>query len=50
MDHPSGLDGNPVQILALTFHITGHHTPTRAYFHPKTRQDNFLEIPKHLGF
>jgi hypothetical protein len=24
------------------FHITGHHAPTRASFHPKTRQDDFL--------
>jgi hypothetical protein len=24
------------------FHITGHHAPTRASFHPKTRQEDFL--------
>jgi len=42
-DHPGGLDRNTVQILALSFHITGHHAPTRAaYFHPKTRQEDFL--------
>ena len=43
-DHPSGLDRNTFQILALTlsFHITGHHAPTRASFHPKTRQEDFL--------
>jgi hypothetical protein len=36
-DHPSGLGGIPVQILALSFHILGHHSPTRTPFHPKTR-------------
>jgi hypothetical protein len=41
-DHPSGLDRNTVQILALSFHITGHHAPTRASFHPKTIQEDFL--------
>jgi hypothetical protein len=41
-DHPSGLDRNTVQILALSFHITGHHAPARASFHPKTRQGDFL--------
>ena len=41
-DHPSGLDRNPVPILALSFHITGHHAPTRASFHPKTRQEDFF--------
>jgi len=41
-DHPSGLDRNTVQILALSFHITGHHAPTRASFHLKTRQEDFL--------
>ena len=41
-DHPSGLDRNPVQILALSFHITGHHAPSRASFHLKTRQEDFL--------
>jgi len=30
------------QILVLSFHITGHHAPTRASFHPKTRQEDFL--------
>ena len=30
------------QILALSFHITGHHAPTRASFYPKTRQEDFL--------
>jgi len=38
-DHPSGLDRNPVQILALSSHITGHCGPTRTSFHPKTRQE-----------
>jgi hypothetical protein len=41
-DHPSGLDRNPVQVLALSFHITGHHVPSRTSFHPKTRQEDFL--------
>jgi hypothetical protein len=41
-DHPSGLDRNTVQILALSFHITGHHASTRASFYPKTRQEEFL--------
>jgi len=41
-DNLSGLDRNTVQILALSFHITGHHAPTRAIFHPKTRQEDFL--------
>jgi hypothetical protein len=41
-DHPGGLDRNTVQILDLSFHITGHHAPTRASFHPKTRQEDFL--------
>jgi hypothetical protein len=41
-DHPSGLDRNTVQILALSFRITGHHALTRASFHPKTRQEDFL--------
>ena len=40
-DQPSGRDRNPVQILALSFHITGYHAPTRASFHPKTRQKDF---------
>jgi len=29
-------------ILALSFHITDHHSPTRASFHPKTRQEDFF--------
>jgi len=33
------------QILALSFNITGHHAPTRAPFHPKTRQEDFLYEP-----
>jgi hypothetical protein len=41
-DHPSGLDRNTVRILALSFHTTCHHAPTRASFHPKTRQEDFL--------
>ena len=41
-DHPGGLDRNTVQILDLSFHITGHHAPTRASFHPKTRPEDFL--------
>ena len=41
-DHPSCLDKNPVQILALSFQITGHHAPSRTSFHPKTRQEDFL--------
>jgi len=41
-DHPSGLDRNTVQSLALSFHITGHHAPTRASFLFKTRQEDFL--------
>ena len=41
-DHPSGLDKNPVQILALSFHITSHHAPSRTSFLPKPRQDDFL--------
>jgi hypothetical protein len=41
-DHPSGLDRNPVQILALSFHKTGHHAPNRTYFNAKTRQKDFL--------
>ena len=41
-DHPSGLDRNTVQFLALGFHILGHHAPTRASFYPKTRQEDFL--------
>jgi hypothetical protein len=41
-DQPSDRDRNPVQIFALSFHITGHHSPTRASFHPKTRQEDFL--------
>jgi hypothetical protein len=40
-DHPSGLDRIPVKILALSFHITGHHAPSRTSYHPKTRQENF---------
>ena len=28
--------------LALSFYITGHHAPTSASFHPKTRQEDFL--------
>jgi hypothetical protein len=39
-DQPSRRDRNPVQILALSFHITGHHAPTRASFHPKSRQED----------
>jgi uncharacterized membrane protein YsdA (DUF1294 family) len=35
-----------VQILALSFHITGHHAPTRASFHHKTRQEDFLYVTK----
>jgi len=42
LDHPSGLGRILVQILALSSHITGHHAPSRASFHPKTRQENFL--------
>jgi len=41
-DHPSGLGGIPVQILALSFHILGHHSPNRASFHPITRWQHFL--------
>ena len=41
-DHPSGLDRNPVKILAPSFHITGHHAPSRTSFHPKTRQGEDL--------
>jgi hypothetical protein len=41
-DYPSGLDRNPVQILALSFHITGHHAPSSTSFHPKIRQKDFL--------
>jgi len=41
-DQPSGRDRNQAQILALSFHITGHHAPTRAFFRPKTRQEDFL--------
>jgi hypothetical protein len=41
-NHPSGLGINPVQILALSFHITGQHAPSRTSFHPKTRQEDFL--------
>jgi len=53
LDHPSGLGSNPVQILALSSHITGHHAPSRASFHPKTRQENllpFLTICISLAF
>jgi hypothetical protein len=41
-DHPSVLERDTVQILALGFHITGHHVPSRASFHPKIRQEDFL--------
>jgi hypothetical protein len=41
-DQPSGRDRNLVQNLALSFHITGHHDPTRASFHPRLRQEDFL--------
>ena len=41
-NHPNGLDRNPVQILALSFFITGHHAPSRTWIHPKTRQEDFL--------
>ena len=49
-DHPSGLDRNTVQILALSFHITGHHAPTRASFHSKTRGELPLWYQIILGF
>jgi len=41
-DHPSGLGGISVQILAMSFHILGHHSPTRASSHPKTRWQHLL--------
>ena len=48
-DHPSGLDRSPVQIVALSFHITGHHAPTRASFYPKARQEDFFYGTKSSG-
>jgi len=39
---PQWLDRNPGKILALSFHITGHHAPSRTSSHPKTRQEDFL--------
>jgi hypothetical protein len=42
MDHPSGLDSNPVQILALNVYVLSHHTLPRASFHLKTRQEYFF--------
>jgi hypothetical protein len=48
-DHPNGLDRSTVQILALSFQITGHHAPTRASFHPKTRQEVRPTIPSQFS-
>jgi len=41
--HPSGLDRNPVQILALIVYVLSHHTLPRASFHLKKR-------PKYLFY
>ena len=49
-DPPSGLDRNPVQILALSFHITGHHAPSRTPFIPKQDSRTSFMIPNHPGF
>ena len=42
LNPPSDPGGIFVKTLALTFHILGHHSPTRALFHPKTRWQHFL--------
>ena len=41
-DHPSGLDRNPVQILALIVYVLSHHALLRASFHLKSRQEYFF--------
>jgi len=30
----------------ISFHITGHHAPSKTYFHPKTRQEDFLYVTR----
>ena len=40
--HPSGLDRNPVQILALIVYVLSHHTLPRASFHLQTRHEYFF--------
>ena len=42
MDYPSGLGGNPVQILALNVYVLSHHTLPRASFHLKIRHEYFF--------
>ena len=49
-DNPSLLDRNSVQILTLSFHITGHHAPGRTSFHPKQDRRTSFMIPNHPGF
>jgi hypothetical protein len=48
-DHPSGLNTNTVQILALSFHITGHHAPPGPIFIPKQDGRTSFMIPNHPG-
>ena len=42
MEHPSGLDRNPVRILALKVCVLSHHILSRASFHLKTRKEYFF--------
>ena len=42
MGSPSGLGRISVQNLALRIHVLSHHTPPRASFHLKTRQEYFF--------
>jgi hypothetical protein len=46
---PNGLGRISVQILAMRFHVLGHSTLTRAYFHLKTRQEYFLYDKESFG-
>jgi hypothetical protein len=39
---PPQWSGQKYSKIWQTFHITGHHAPTRVSFHPKTRQEDFL--------
>jgi hypothetical protein len=48
-DHPSGLDRNSVQILALDVYVLSHHTLPRASFHLKTRQEYFFYDQESFG-
>jgi hypothetical protein len=41
--------GIQFKISALSFHITGHHAPTRASFHPKTRQEDLYDTKSSWG-